>query len=136
MRARLTSCEMGSTHFFLLPICLVTASGAVFEDHAQTVWLGLDLALLAYRNGRFFEIMQPSGIPLWQNKPLAITEDTDGNIWAVGRGNHLYRIKGQKVVEDIQLARASLGLLSWSPTEAGVSGLPPRKGRPLPRRTT
>src|SRR6202030_3899977 len=27
---------------------------ALFEDHAQTVWLGLDRALLAYRNGRFF----------------------------------------------------------------------------------
>ena len=93
--------------------------GPLFEDHAQTVWLGLDLALLAYRNGRFFEIMQPSGIPLWQNKPLAITEDTDGNIWAVGRGNHLYRIKGQKVVEDIQLGQSLSGASFVEPDRSG-----------------
>ena len=40
---------------------------SLFEDHAQTVWLGLDRALLAYRNGRFFEIRRPDGSPLRQN---------------------------------------------------------------------
>ncbi len=77
--------------------------GPLFEDHAQTVWLGLDLALLAYRDQRFFEIMRPDASPLRQNQPLAMTEDTDGNIWVRDSSNHLFCIKDQKVAEDIQL---------------------------------
>ena len=80
--------------------------GPLFEDHAQTVWVGLDLALLAYRDGRFFEIKRPDGSPLRQNQPLAITEDSDGNIWVRDSSNHLLRIKNQKIVEDIQLSQS------------------------------
>jgi len=79
------------------------SAGTLFEDHAQTVWLGLDYHLLAYRNGRFFDIKRPDGSPLGQSYLRAITEDADGNVWALGSDGHLFRIKGQKAVEDIQL---------------------------------
>ena len=82
------------------------SGGTLFEDHAQTVWLGLDHQLLAYRNGRFLDIKRPDGSPLGQSYLRAITEDADGNVWALGSDGHLFRIKGQKAVEDIQLGRS------------------------------
>ena len=91
----------------------------LFEDHAQTVWLGLSRALLAYRNGRFFEIRRPDGSPLRQNYEFPITEDADGNIWTLGQTGHLFRIKGEKVVEDIQLGES---LSSATLLEADKSG--------------
>jgi signal transduction histidine kinase/ligand-binding sensor domain-containing protein len=93
--------------------------GPLFEDHAQTVWLGLDLALLAYRDGRFVEVMQPAGIPLWPNQLLAITEDTGGNIWALGRSGHLFRIQNQKAVEDIQLGQSLSSACCLEPDNNG-----------------
>ena len=91
----------------------------LFEDHAQTVWLGLGRALLAYRNGRFFEIRRPDGSPLRQNYELPITEDVDGNIWALGQTGHLFRIKGRKVVEDIQLGESLSSASLLEPDKSG-----------------
>jgi PAS domain S-box-containing protein len=78
----------------------------LFEDHAQTVWLGLDRALLAYQNGRVFSIRRPDGSPLRQNSEFPVTEDVDGNIWALGTSGHLFRIKGREIAEDIQLGES------------------------------
>ena len=72
------------------------SGGTLFEDHAQTVWLGLDHQLLAYRNGRFLEIKRPDGSPLGQSYLRAITEDADGNIWALGSRRPPVPHKGPK----------------------------------------
>jgi signal transduction histidine kinase len=82
------------------------SQGTLFEDHAQTVWLGLDRVLLAYRNGRFFEIRGPDGSSLRQNDKFPITEDADGNIWALASSGHLFRIQGREVLGDIQLGES------------------------------
>src|SRR4029077_16920737 len=91
----------------------------LFEDHAQTVWLGLDRALLAYRNGRFFEIRRPDGRPLGLINLRAVTEDVDGNIWALGDTGHLFRIKGLNVIEDIQLGESLPRTFLLEPDKSG-----------------
>jgi signal transduction histidine kinase/ligand-binding sensor domain-containing protein len=91
----------------------------LFEDHEQTVWLGLGHTVLAYRNGRFFEIRRPDGSPLRQNYAFPVTEDVDGNIWALGQTGHLFRVKGQKVVEDIQLGESLSSALLLEPDKNG-----------------
>jgi signal transduction histidine kinase/ligand-binding sensor domain-containing protein len=107
-------------HSLLSPHDLSGDSGvALFEDHAQTVWLGLDRALLAYRNGRFFEIRRPDGSPLRQNSELPVTEDVDGNIWALGQTGHLFRIKDRKIVEDIQLGESLASASLLEPDKSG-----------------
>ncbi len=91
----------------------------LFEDHTQTVWLGLGHTLLAYRNGRFFEIRRPDGSPLRQNYSFPITEGTDGNIWALGQTGHLFRIKDRKIVEDIQLGESLSSAFLLEPDKSG-----------------
>jgi ligand-binding sensor domain-containing protein len=78
----------------------------LFEDHTQTVWLGLGHILLACRDGRLLEIRRSDGSSLNQNYEFPVTEDVDGNIWALGQSGHLFLIKGRKVVEDIQLGES------------------------------
>ena len=92
---------------------------SLFEDQAQTVWLGLDRALFAYQNGRFFDIKRPDGSPLRQNSELPVTEDADGNIWALGQTGHLFRIKDRKIVEDIQLGESLSSASLLEPDKSG-----------------
>ena len=91
----------------------------MFEDRAQTVWLGLDHDLLAFRNGRFFKVKRPDSSPLGQNYLHAITEDTDGNIWALSSGGHLFRIQDLKVVADIQLGESLSAAFFLEPDKSG-----------------
>ncbi len=91
----------------------------MFEDRAQTVWLGLNLGLLAYRNGRFIEIWRPDDSTAGQSNLRAITEDADGNLWALGSRGHLFRIKGRKIVEDIQLGESFSSAFFLEPDKNG-----------------
>jgi ligand-binding sensor domain-containing protein len=91
----------------------------LFEDHAQTVWLGLGRQLLAYQNGRFFEVRRPDGSLLRQNYELPTTEDVDGNIWALGLTGHLFRIKSQTVAEDILLGESLSSAFLLEPDKNG-----------------
>ena len=100
----------------------------LFEDHAQTVWLGLGHTVLAYRNGRFFEIRRPDGSSLNQNYEFPVTEDVDGNIWALGQAGHLFLIKGLKVVEDIQLGESLSSALLLEPDKNGGVWISTRAG--------
>ena len=96
-----------------------TSGGTLFEDHAETVWLGIEHKLLAYRNSRFFDITRPDGSPLGQSYLRAITEDADGNIWALASNGHLFRVKGRKVVEDIQLGESFSSAFFLEPDKSG-----------------
>ena len=56
-----------------------------------------------------------------QNYEFPVTEDVDGNIWALGEAGHLFLIKGLKVVEDIQLGESlSSGFIAGTRQNGGV----------------
>jgi signal transduction histidine kinase/ligand-binding sensor domain-containing protein len=77
---------------------------AMFEDHAGRLWLGLDEKLMIYEHGKFIEVPKPDGGAVGAGGHIiAITEDVDHNIWAMAYTvpRHLYRIRDQKVAEEI-----------------------------------
>jgi signal transduction histidine kinase/ligand-binding sensor domain-containing protein len=83
---------------------------ALLEDRLGQVWVGINRTVMIYQLGKFFEIKGQDGRPLEDiGKILALTEDIDGNIWAVARDqpkhlDHLLRIKDHRVQEDISIA--------------------------------
>ena len=54
---------------------------AMLEDRAGNLWMGVYDGLYLFKNGRFRRIPEPDHQPL--GLVLAMTEDIDGNIWAV-----------------------------------------------------
>jgi signal transduction histidine kinase/ligand-binding sensor domain-containing protein len=78
---------------------------AMFEDHAGRLWLGLDEKLMLYENGKFIEIQNSDGSALGRGggQIISITEDTAHDIWAMSytAPRHLFRIRDQKVVEEV-----------------------------------
>jgi signal transduction histidine kinase/ligand-binding sensor domain-containing protein len=78
---------------------------AMFEDHTQTVWVGLDSKLFTYEANRFSEVKRPDGSPMdGKGHVAAITETPEHDIWALTLGdNHLIRIRNRKVIEEIPL---------------------------------
>jgi signal transduction histidine kinase/ligand-binding sensor domain-containing protein len=83
---------------------------ALLEDHLGQVWLGINTTVMVYQLGRFFEIKGQDGNRLDRiAKFFSFTEDTDGNIWAIGYDDpklitHLLRIRDRRVQEDIDLS--------------------------------
>ena len=87
---------------------------ALLEDHAGQLWLGIDEKLGIWDQGKFSEIQKPEGGSLGMGGHIiAITEDVDHNIWAMSQTvpRHLYRIKDQKVHEEI--AVPDIRYASW-----------------------
>ena len=82
---------------------------ALFEDRLGEVWLGINHTLMVNQSGKFFAIKGQDGRRLDDiAKIFSITQDTDGNIWAIGYDDpshitHLLRITDRRVQEDIQL---------------------------------
>lgn len=77
---------------------------ALFEDHTGAVWLGVDKKLVVCADGQFHEAVLPNGNSLGQ-PIIAITEDLNHDIWAIGSGErHLFRIRGHVAVDDIPLS--------------------------------
>jgi signal transduction histidine kinase/ligand-binding sensor domain-containing protein len=83
---------------------------ALLEDHSGQVWVGINRTVMVYQLGKVSEIMGQDGRPLDHiGKLFSLTEDTDGNIWAIARDqpkrlDHLLRIRDHRVQEDIQIA--------------------------------
>jgi signal transduction histidine kinase/streptogramin lyase len=73
---------------------------SLWQDHTKRLWVGVDNLLMVYENGRFRRIDRPDGRPL--GTAIAITEDTEQNIWvsAVGNDRKLFRIRDLRVQED------------------------------------
>ena len=71
---------------------------ALWEDHAERLWVGVDNTLTIYDRGRFTKITRPDGSPL--GAAVAITEDRDHNIWVsvTGGDRRLFRIHDLQVV--------------------------------------
>jgi len=81
---------------------------ALLEDHLGQVWLGINTTVMVQELGRFFEIKGQDGNRLEQiGKIFSLTEDIDGNIWAIAYDDpknttHLLRIRDRRVQQDIQ----------------------------------
>ena len=77
---------------------------ALFEDHNHRLWIGTGEKLVIYEHGRFQEVRNSDGSAFRVEGGLfAITEDVDHDIWAMAGGHHLFRIRDQKVREEIPL---------------------------------
>ena len=69
--------------------------GPMLEDHNGVVWLGVDLALMQFQNGRFREIKAPEGQPFTSVGGVsAIAEDSGGTIWVLTATGQLFSIVG------------------------------------------
>jgi signal transduction histidine kinase/ligand-binding sensor domain-containing protein len=83
---------------------------AMFGDHLDQVWLGINTTVMVYQLGRFFEITGQDGSRLDRiGKVFSFSEDVDGNIWAIAYDDpkhitHLLRIRDRRVQEDIDLS--------------------------------
>ena len=83
---------------------------ALFEDRLGQVWVGINRTVMVYQLGEFSEIKGQDGRPLDHiGKFLSLTEDIDGNIWAIAsdqpkRLDHLLRIRDRRVQEDTPIA--------------------------------
>jgi signal transduction histidine kinase/ligand-binding sensor domain-containing protein len=58
---------------------------SLWQDHAGRLWVGVDNMLTIYDHGRFRKITRPDGSPL--GGVVAITEDSERNIWVSVVGN-------------------------------------------------
>jgi ligand-binding sensor domain-containing protein len=86
----------------------------MFEDHSGRLWLGVDESLMLYEHGKFLEVTKPDGSPLaLGGHVVALTEDLDQNIWAMAYTSprHLYRIRDQRVREEVPVA--DIKYASW-----------------------
>jgi signal transduction histidine kinase/ligand-binding sensor domain-containing protein len=83
---------------------------ALLEDHLGQVWVGINRTVMVYQLGKVSEIKGQDGRPLEHiGKFFSLTEDIDGNIWAIARDqpkrlDHLLRIRDRRVQEDIPIA--------------------------------
>jgi signal transduction histidine kinase/ligand-binding sensor domain-containing protein len=72
--------------------------GPMLEDHSGMVWLGVDLALLRFQNGRFREIRPPGGQSFASfGGVTGIAEDSGGTIWVLTPRGQLFSIVGDKI---------------------------------------
>ena len=72
--------------------------GPMLEDHNGVVWLGVDLALMRFQNGRFREIGAPRGQRTTNfGGVTGIAEDSGGTIWVLTHRNQLFSIVGDKI---------------------------------------
>jgi PAS domain S-box-containing protein len=72
------------------------------EDHSGAVWLGVDLALMRFQNGRFQEIggRRFAGI----GGVSGIAEDSGGTVWVLnGKGHQVFSIVGNKIKKQASL---------------------------------
>jgi PAS domain S-box-containing protein len=67
----------------------------MLEDHSGVVWLGVDLALMRFQNGRFREIGGQSFASF--GGVTAIAEDSSGTIWVLTPMGQLFSIVGDKI---------------------------------------
>jgi PAS domain S-box-containing protein len=72
--------------------------GPMLEDHSGVVWLGVDLALIRFQNGRFREIRAPGGQRFASLGGVSgIAEDSSGTIWVLSSRGQLFSIVGDKI---------------------------------------
>jgi signal transduction histidine kinase len=73
----------------------------MLEDHSGAVWLGVDLTLMRFQNGRFREIGGQSFASF--GGVTAIAEDSGGTIWVLTPRGQLFSIVGDKIKKQASL---------------------------------
>jgi ligand-binding sensor domain-containing protein len=93
---------------------------SLFEDRARTLWVGVDDRLCTYQGGRFIEVRQADGSHV--GTVSGITEDGEGNIWAVtiAPSRKLVRIRDFQVVEEISPPRVPAAHVLATDQHAGI----------------
>lgn len=92
---------------------------SLFEDHAGRLWVGVDSGLVVYEHGRFTRMDRPDGSPV--GIVVAMTEDTDNNVWAAvirnppGRPTKLICFRDGKFVREISDQRLDIDSLAADP---------------------
>src|SRR6202166_3456037 len=72
--------------------------GPMLEDHSGVVWLGMDLALMRFQNGRIREIQAPGGQRFASLGGVSgIAEDSSGTIWVLTTSGQLFSMVGHKI---------------------------------------
>jgi PAS domain S-box-containing protein len=72
--------------------------GPMLEDHSGVVWLGVDLTLMRFQDGRFREIQAPGGQSFARfGEVTGISEDSGGTIWVLTSSGQLFSIVGDKI---------------------------------------
>ena len=69
--------------------------GPMLEDHSGMVWLGVDLALMRFQNGRFREIGGQQFASF--GGVTGIAEDSGGTIWILTPRGQLFSIVGDEI---------------------------------------
>lgn len=79
---------------------------SLFEDHAGRFWAGIDSGLAVLENGKLISITRRDGTQL--GVVVAMTEGTDGDLWAVTTGHpqRLTRIRNREVAEVFSLPQS------------------------------
>ena len=90
----------------------------LIEDHEGRLWAGTEAGLSVMQNGKVrLLIKDRSGRAL--NMVSGLTEDTEGNIWALvtGRPQRLLRIRGFDIIEEFVVSDPAVGgALAADPT--------------------
>jgi PAS domain S-box-containing protein len=72
--------------------------GRMLEDHSGVVWLGMDLALMRFQNGRIREIRAPGGQRFASLGGVSgIAEDSSGTMWVLTTSGQLFSMVGNKI---------------------------------------
>lgn len=100
---------------------------SLFQDHAGRLWVGMDNELFVYEHGRFTRSHSPDGRPI--GIVLAMTEDTDNNVWASvirtppGRPTKLICFRDGRFVKEISDQRLDVISLAADPQRGLWLGL-------------
>ena len=102
---------------------------AMLEDRAGNLWMGVYDGLYLFKNGRFQRIPEPGQQPL--GLVQSMTEDKDGNIWAVcsGESRKLIRIRDFQIREEFSTSQIPMGRIA--PDPHGGIWIGPRSGGSL-----
>jgi diguanylate cyclase (GGDEF)-like protein len=68
---------------------------ALLRDRQGTLWIGTDLGLNEYRDGRFRALTRRDGLP--HDVVVSLAEDRDGNLWVGTDGGGAARLTGTRV---------------------------------------
>src|SRR6266849_2211591 len=79
-----------------------SAIESLFQDHNGVVWLGVGSNLMTYEHGRLHKIYRVDGGGF-----IAISEDTNQNIWALTSRHRVFRIKDRIPHEVMSLSSDS-----------------------------
>jgi ligand-binding sensor domain-containing protein/signal transduction histidine kinase len=83
---------------------------SLFEDHAGTLWVGIDDGLAVFENGKYVSVTRRDGTPT--GVVVAMTQDTDGDLWVLTTGNpqRLARIRNREVAELLPLPQSPIAV--------------------------